>query len=102
MFLRAITAQKLVSVTGRIPNGDQGTYSIEASISYNGFTYLKATSNKFYITTPTSTSSTSGTDSSSTSVGTSGGNTISVQSKNYPLNRAFTSIYTFAIANPNV
>ena len=102
VLLRAITAQKLVTIKGRLKNGDQGTYKVTASISYNGFTYLKATSNEFYITSPTSTSSGS-TDSGSSGSGTSTtGSTISVQSRNYPLNRAFTSIYSFAIANPEV
>jgi hypothetical protein len=87
IYLRSIQAQKLVSITATITNGIQGTYSLNAAINYNGFVYLQATSNSYYVTgsawaAPTSTS-------------------LSVRSMNYPLNRFYTSIYTFALAMTN-
>ena len=87
IFLRSIQAQKLVSITATITNGIQGTYSINSTISFNGFVYLKATSNSYYIAgSSTSTSAT----------------TLSVRSSNYPITPQFSSIYTFAITNPLV
>lgn len=86
IFLRSIQAQKLISITASVTNGPQGTYSISSSINYNGFVYLQATSNSFYITSSASSSST----------------TVTVKSNNYPLNRYQNSIYTFAMTNPKV
>lgn len=87
IYLRSIQAEKLVSITATITNGIQGTYTLNASINYNGFVYLQATSNSYYIIGTTSSSSAA--------------SSISVKSTNYPLNRYYTSIYTFAITNPN-
>lgn len=86
IYLRSIQAEKLVSITATITNGIQGTYNLTTSINYNGFVYLQATSNSYYITSSSSSSSAA--------------SSISVKSTNYPLNRYYTSIYTFAITNP--
>lgn len=88
IFLRSIQAQKLVSITATVTNGIQGTYSISSTINYNGFVYLKAASNSYYITGSSTTSSTA--------------TTLSVKSSNYPLNRQYSSIYTFALTNPMI
>jgi hypothetical protein len=92
IFLRSISAQKQVSITGTIPNGNQGNYQLNASISYNGFVYLNATSNQYYISSTTASTSTS-------STGSSPWQSITVKNANYPLNRYETSIYTFGITN---
>lgn len=102
IYLRSIQAQKLISITGTIPNGDQGTYVINSTINYNGFVYLNATSNSFYISNPSSTSSTLTLSASSGSSVSSTGSTISVKSSNYPLNRNQYSIYTYGITNPQI
>jgi hypothetical protein len=101
VYLRTITAQKLVSITGTITNGIQGTYTIGSTISYNGFVYMKAASNAFYISSASSsTLATSVTSSASSTIITSGGQAISVKSNNYPRNRLYSSIYTFAFTRP--
>lgn len=87
-----------MSVTGTIPNGIQGTYSLASSVTYNGFVYMKATSNSFYITSATSANAV--TSSAAGTVITSSGQAISILSSNYPLNRLYSSIYTFAITRP--
>lgn len=84
--MRGIQAQKLISITAPITNGVQGTYTISSSINYNGFVYLQAISNSFYITGPATASTTS----------------VAVKSNNYPLNRYQSSIYTFAMTNPKI
>lgn len=96
IYLRSIQAQKLISIVATVTNGNQGTYSIDSTINYNGFVYLTAKSNSYYvISTSTSTSSGSlNTGSTSTS------NSLSVRTRNYPLNRYVSSIYTFALTNP--
>ena len=99
IYLRSITAQKLVSVSGTITNGNQGSYSLNATVSYNNFVYMNATSNSFYITSASS-ANTAATSSSSGSVITASGQAISVRSNNYPLNRMYSSIYTFALTSP--
>lgn len=86
IFLRSIQAQKLISINVLIPNGPQGTYSMTSSINYNGFVYLQAISNSFYITAQGNSSSTA----------------VTVRSRNYPLNRYQSSIYAFAMTNPKV
>lgn len=64
IYLRQISAQKPVTITGTITNGVQGTYSLNSTIGFNNFVYMKATSNNFYITAgSTSTSATSVTSS---------------------------------------
>jgi hypothetical protein len=104
IFLRQITAQKLITITGTIPNGNQGSYVLNASINFNGFVYLNAVSNSFYITTSssTTTSITSTASNGASSVISSTGQAISIRSFNYPLNRYFSAIYTFAITNPKI
>lgn len=96
IYLRSIQAQKLISIVATVTNGNQGTYIIDSTINYNGFVYLTAKSNSYYvISTSTSTSSGSlNTGSTSTS------NSLSVRTRNYPLNRYVSSIYTFALTNP--
>jgi len=63
---------------------------------------MKASSNSYYLTSSTSstTSATSVTSSSAGTVITSTGQAISIRSSNYPLNRRYPSIYTFAITKP--
>lgn len=101
MYLRTITAQKLVSITGTITNGIQGTYTLSSTISYNGFVYMKATSNSFYISSAsTSAAATAVTSSAASTIITSAGQAISVKSSNYPQNRLYSSIYTFALTKP--
>jgi hypothetical protein len=103
IYLRAITAQQLVSVSGTVPNGNQGSYALNATISYNGFVYMNATSNTIYIVAPSSSTSTgTAISSSSGSVITSSGQAISIKSGNFPLNRLYNSIYTFAITSPQI
>jgi hypothetical protein len=93
----------MISITGTITNGIQGSYAHNATINYNGFVYMKSTSNTFYISSPSSATSATAVVSSSTgSVITSTGQAISIQTANYPLNRLSTAIYTFAITNPQV
>jgi hypothetical protein len=101
IYLRKISAQKVITVTGTIKNGIAGTYNLKSSISQYGFVYMNATSNNFYITSSSSTSATDVTSSSSGTVITSTGQAISIRSKNYPLNRQYLSIYSFAITRPN-
>jgi hypothetical protein len=96
IYLRAISAQKLVSITGSITNGNQGTYQLNATINYNGFVYLNATSNQFYISSSTISGNTG------SNGGSSSGQAITVKNANYPLNRNYPSIYTFGITNPQV
>ena len=50
VYLREISPQKLISLSGSITNGQLGIYKIVANISYKGFTYLSTTSNEFQIT----------------------------------------------------
>jgi hypothetical protein len=87
IYLRSIQAQKLLSITATLTNGIQGTYSIASTINYNGFVYLQATSNSYYVTGSTASSAAT---------------SLTVQSTNYPLNRYYSSIYTFALTNPQV
>jgi len=62
---------------------------------------MTATSNSFYIFSGTSGTSVSAVASSSSgSIITSNGKAISIKTANYPLNRLFSSIYTFAITSP--
>lgn len=68
IYLRQISAQKLVTITGTITNGIQGTYTLRSTIGYNGFVYMQAVSNSFYITS--SSSSTSATAVTSSTSGT--------------------------------
>jgi hypothetical protein len=88
IYLRSIQAEKLVSITATITNGIQGTYIINSTINYNGFVYLQAASNSYYVT---------GSPSASSSA-----TTLTVKSGNYPLNRYYSSIYTFALTNPKM
>ena len=83
MYLRAIQAKKLISITRTLRSGDRGIYSVSATISYNNFTYLDGISNSFYISTTVNPVT-----------------TLSVQSSNYPLNRKYTATYTFTISKP--
>jgi hypothetical protein len=62
-----------------------GTYTIDSSIIYRDFAYLKFRSNEYFITN----------DRFSTQV-------ANIRLRNYPLNRGFKAIYTFQIANPNL
>lgn len=63
---------------------------------------MNATSNSFYITSSsTSTSATAVTSSSAGTIITSSGQAISIKSSNYPLNRQYSSIYTFAVTRPS-
>lgn len=55
-------------ITGTVTNAMQGTYTLDSTISYNGFVYMKAVSNSFYITD--GTSSTSATAVTSSAEGT--------------------------------
>jgi len=41
--------QKLISLKGTITNGVKGSYTLNSSVSYKGFTYLIGTSNKIYL-----------------------------------------------------
>lgn len=89
-------------ITGTVTNAMQGTYTLDSTISYNGFVYMKAVSNSFYITDGTSsTSATAVTSSAEGTIITQQGQAISIKSSNYPLNRLYSSIYTFAITRPS-
>lgn len=71
LYLKEITPQKLISIQGKIKNGQIGTYSLIANVSYKGFTYLSTTSNSFFI--------------SSNSVQNLSNTQMTL--KNYPINR---------------
>lgn len=63
---------------------------------------MRATSDSFYILSPTSgTSPTAVTSSATGTIITSTGQAISIQSRNYPRNRLYSSIYTFALTRPS-
>ena len=95
IYLRNIQANSIVSISGTITNGNQGTYALNYGINFNGFVYLNGTSNSFYVANPTTTTS-------GASVATSSGNSISIRTTNYPLNRFFSATYTFAMTNFDV
>lgn len=61
---------------------------------------MNAVSNSFYITSASASSNTAATSSSSGSVITATGQAISIRGSNYPLNRMYSSIYTFALTSP--
>ena len=46
IYLKEHVPQKLISLKGEMTNGIKGSYTLNASISYKGFTYLVGTSNK--------------------------------------------------------
>ena len=100
--MRSIQAQKLVSISGTITNGNQGTYTINFAINFNGFVYLTGSSNSFYVTTPTTTTSSSLTSTSSTGISTSATGSTLHSNLKLSLNRFFPSIYTFALTNVNI
>jgi hypothetical protein len=68
IYLRSISAQELITITSTVTNGIQGTYSVTATIGSDSLVELQATSNPFYITAASST--TSSTQVTSTSTGT--------------------------------
>jgi hypothetical protein len=100
IYLRSITATKLVSITGTIPNGNQGTYQINGAINFNGFVYLTGTSNDFYIASSAGTATTTVIATSNSVV--SNGQAITLKNANYPLNRQMSAIFTFGITNPQL
>lgn len=96
IWLRSISAQKPLVITGTIANGNQGTYTLNATISFNGFVYMSAISDSFYIG---GTAAATAVSSSAGSIITSTGQAISIKSANYPYNRLFSAIYTFALTS---
>lgn len=74
----------MIAISGKIPNGQMGTYKLTADISYKGFTYLLTESNEFFITSE-------GVDLIRNS---------DIRFKNYPINRNYDSIYTLKLPNP--
>ena len=85
VYLREIAPQKLLSVTMKVKNGQAGTYSLVANISYKGTTYLSTESNDFLITSDESQSL----------------SREKIKIRNYPNNRNFDAIYTIKMANPD-
>lgn len=82
--MKSISPQKLISIKGKIKNGRIGTYKLMANISYKGFTYLSTVSNSFFINSDTVY------DLSNSQM------TL----KNYPINRAYDSVYTIKMPKP--
>ena len=84
VYLREILPQKLLSVTMKVKNGQAGTYSLVANISYKGATYLSTESNEFLITSEDAETLSS----------------RKIQIRNYPYNRNYDAIYTIKMSNP--
>ena len=104
IFLRAISAQKLVTITTTVTNGIQGTYNLTATIGSGSLVEMQATSNSFYVNSGGSTTTTSTTPVRQSSTGTiitSTGQAISIKSAIYPNNRLQKSVMTFSITKPD-
>ena len=85
MYLQGITPQKLISLSSLVLNGKMGSYKLVAEVSYKGFTYLRATSNEFFIK-----------ENSAEQI-----KNADIQFKHYPINRNYDSIYTVKVPSPH-